>query len=261
MIREEAHGDVVRLDCSNWRSRLIGYSVSIYRVRGVLIDCGFPALEGELRAYLTTRRPTGVAVTHHHEDHAGNVALIASLGVPMVMGDATLTAIRAPEPIGFYRRFTWGSPRPLVPTQTSFVPNDLQLIAAPGHCSDHHVVWDPVERTLFSSDLFLGVKVRVAHADENPRQLVNSLRTAAALEPRRMFDAHRGLVRDPVSALNAKADWIEEMIARIGLRIASGSTDDAIRRELFGREGFAGYFSGGHYSRTNFIRAVRRTLA
>ena len=73
-----------------------------------------------------------------------------------------------------------------------------------------------------------------------------------------MFDAHRGYVPNPVPLLLAKADWTEEMIAAIERRIALGAADSVIVRELFGGESFPGYFSGGDYSRTNFVRAVRR---
>ncbi|MFL5484220.1 MAG: hypothetical protein ACJ793_01190, partial [Gemmatimonadaceae bacterium] len=82
----------------------------------------------------------------------------------------------------------------------------------------------------------------------------------AALGPARLFDAHRGYVAGPVPLLLAKADWTDETIAAIERRIASGASDALIVRELFGGESVPGYFSGGDYSRTNFVRAVRRGL-
>ena len=50
------------------------------------------------------------------------------------------------------------------------------------------------------------------------------------------------------------------MIAMIERRIASGAPDAAIVREVFGGESLPGYLSGGDYSRTNFVRAVRRGM-
>jgi hypothetical protein len=75
-----------------------------------------------------------------------------------------------------------------------------------------------------------------------------------------LFDAHRGYVADPAPLLRAKADWTDETIAAIERRIEAGASDAAIVAELFGGESFPGYFSGGDYSRTNFVRAVRRGL-
>jgi type IV secretory pathway protease TraF len=90
--------------------------------------------------------------------------------------------------------------------------------------------------------------------------LVRTLRGVATLGPARLFDAHRGYVPNPVPLLRAKADWTEETIALIERRIVAGAPDAAIVRELFGGESMPGYISGGDYSRTNFVRAVRRGI-
>jgi glyoxylase-like metal-dependent hydrolase (beta-lactamase superfamily II) len=259
MVRIERHGDVTRFEMTSVASRLIGYSASAYLVRHVLIDCGFHAARRAIDAILARERPGGVFITHYHEDHAGNVERVARLAIPLAASPDTFDRMRAPAPIRFYRRFTWGTAPPLVSQTTPFENDRLRLIAAPGHSADHHVVWDESNGTLFGGDLYLGVKVRVAHPGEDPRVLVATLRRIAALGPARLFDAHRGFVANPQPLLEAKADWTEEMIAAIERRIAAGAPDAVIVRELLGGESAPGYFSGGDYSRTNFVRAVRRT--
>ncbi|HET7458556.1 MAG TPA: MBL fold metallo-hydrolase [Gemmatimonadaceae bacterium] len=274
MVHVERHDDVTRFEFSTWRSRAIGYSVSAYLVRGVLVDTGFHAvrrdvarLVAELREASDERRLRGAVVTHKHEDHAGNVALLARLGVPLGIAAATREALRTVPPIGFYRRYTWGSMPPLPDDAPTVATLDtdalaafgLALIATPGHSADHHAVWDAERETLFGGDLFLGVKVRVAHPGEDPRRLVETLRAVAALRPKRLFDAHRGAVDDATAKLAAKASWIEEAIGEIDRLAAAGWSDAAIRTQVLGREALAGYFSRGDYSRGNFVRAVRRT--
>lgn len=258
MIRSEAHGDVIRFVMSTWQTRLVGITVSTYLVRGVLIDCGFPRIEEELAALLAAERPRGVMVTHAHEDHAGNIALVRRLGIPLAAGALTIDAARAPRPLRFYRRFTWAPAPSLTGEIVPFESSDLELRHLPGHSPDHHVVWDPQERTLFSGDLFIGVKVRVAHPHEQPSVLAASLRAAAALEPRRMFDAHRGLVTRPVESLRAKADWLDEVRARIASLAAAGATETRIIREALGGEPWIGRFSAGDYSARALVRAVLR---
>jgi hypothetical protein len=120
------------------------------------------------------------------------------------------------------------------------------------------VVWDAERATLFSGDLFLGVKVRVAHAHERPHALVTSLRAMAALAPERLFCAHRGPVPAPREALAAKAEWHAETIGRIETRIAEGWSDRAICDDVLEGESVVGRVTGGEYSRTNLVRAVRR---
>jgi hypothetical protein len=120
-------------------------------------------------------------------------------------------------------------------------------------------VWDPETETLFGGDLFLGVKVRIAHHEEDPRQLVASLRAAAALRPRRLFDAHRGPVDRPVEALEAKAAWHEETIGAVDALIDRGWDDGAILRAVLGGESLTGWLSARDYSRLNFVRRLRAT--
>ena len=260
MLASTRHGDVTRLHMSTATSRAIGYSVSAFVLRDVLIDTGFPAVAREVAAWLDENRPRAAILTHHHEDHAGNAALIAGAGIPIAAADATIAALRAGEPIGLYRRIIWGTPT-VLPADARFdalVDSGLRLVATPGHSDDHHVVWDDETGTLFAGDLFLSVKVRLAHPGESPRTLVASLRRAAALEPARMFDAHRGPVPEPAAALRAKADWIEETIAAVEASLDAGLSDRAIARRVLGREPAEHYVSRGKMSKINFVRAVRR---
>lgn len=260
MVRTERHGTVARFVFSNRRSRLVGYSVSTYLVRGVLIDTAFPAVEADLLQAARPRELRGVLLTHKHEDHAGNIDALARLGIPVGMSEETRRAVAAPRPIGFYRRWTWGAMSPLVTPITPFAPSDLTLIPTPGHCADHHVVWDNTDDTVFGADLFLGVKVRLAHPGENVRKTVESLRRVIAMNPRRLFDGHRGLINDARGALTAKADWLEQTIARIDALVRAGDDEERIMKAVMGREEFAGYFSGNDYSRRNFLRSVMASV-
>ena len=257
MIRLEPHGDVTRLRMSTWRSRAIGYEVSAYFAHGVLVDCGFPDVAPALERVLRDLRPAGAIITHAHEDHAGNAALLARLGVPLFVADDTLAELRAGHRIRAYRRYTWGQPAAFAAAFTAFDPRPLRIVAAPGHCPDHRMVWDAERGTLFSADLWLGVRVRVMHREEDPRQLARDLRAAAALAPDRMFDAHRGPVRDPVHALEARARWLEDTVDAIEQRARQGWSDRAILRRLLGGEEWTGFVSRGEYARANLVRNVR----
>ncbi len=259
MISREIHGDVTRIQMSSRRSRAVGYSVSAFLVRGVLVDSGFPTVGQELCRLLDHLRPDGVMVTHEHEDHAGNAGPLVRRGLPLTASSATIAALRRGPAVGWYRQLVWGRMRRLSEDPSVGVNAGLELVPAPGHSADHHVVWDPQERTLFSGDLFLGVKVRVAHRHEDPRQLARSVRAAAALAPTRMFDAHRGLIPEPIDALVAKADWIEERIQEVERRGAEGWSDRAIARSVLGAEDFTYYVSRGDLSRINWVRSVLAT--
>jgi glyoxylase-like metal-dependent hydrolase (beta-lactamase superfamily II) len=142
---------------------------------------------------------------------------------------------------------------------SNFDPSPLELLHTPGHSADHHVVWDPERETLFAADLFLGIRVRVARPLEDPRALLRSLRQVAALRPREMWDAHRGRIPDPSSALTAKANWLEALIERVMARIRAGEGDARIAQRELGRPAVVDRITFGDLSRVNLVRAIRRT--
>jgi glyoxylase-like metal-dependent hydrolase (beta-lactamase superfamily II) len=263
MPHVERHDDVTRLIFESWSSRSMGFNVSTYVVRGVLIDTAFHDARADLGAWLDANRPDGAIVTHYHEDHAGNVELLAARGVPMWIAPATFAKVRAPDSILWYRRWCWGTQPPLVSSVQSFAHPALELIHTPGHSSEHHVVWDAERETIFGGDLFLGVKVRITHPwpREDVRAQIASIRKVIALKPKRYFDAHRGLVRDAVAALTAKADWTEETVGKIDALIERGLGDREIVKSLFGGEEKWSFVTRYDYSRRNYVGSVRATHA
>jgi glyoxylase-like metal-dependent hydrolase (beta-lactamase superfamily II) len=260
VIQLRAHDDVTQLELSSPMSRLFRYGVSVYVVRGVMIDTGFPAIGSQLEHWLDAHPIDGAIVTHAHEDHAGNVARLARRGLPIQMAAESDAAARHPGHIGLYRRVCWGAYGALTASLEPFSHPALTLTPAAGHSADHHVVWDEERETLFCGDLFIGVKVRIAHRDEDLRAQVRVLREAAARRPRRVFDGHRGALADPVGELLAKADWIDETVHAIESRARDGWSDRAIRNDVLGREDGTGIASFGDYSRLNFVRSVVRSM-
>ncbi len=239
-----------------WVGRAMGYDVRAYVIDGVLIDTGFPRARAAILAAASTLGVRGAVVTHWHEDHAGNVPVLAARGLPLAMDPACETTLRARPAIAFYRRAVWSRSPALRGVVLPFDPAPLRIIAAPGHSSDHVMVWDASRRIIASGDLFLGVKVHVAHVHERPRALVASLRAALALDPLMLLDAHRGVLDDAASRLRAKVAFLEQMIDEIETLAARGVGVRSIQHRLLGREGTIGWLSRGEYSKRAFVRAV-----
>ena len=257
MIEVTRFGDVQRVRMWTWRTAAVGYDVSAYLVRGLLVDTGFRHVSRELDRVIAELRPRGIVVTHWHEDHAGNAPTLASR-FAVWMSAHTEAKLRERQQVKLYRHFTWGRPRRLGPRITPLDIAPLRTIATPGHSPDHHVVFDDETRTLISGDLWLGVKVRIFGYDENPYQIIDSLSRVIALEPERMFDAHRGMVEQPRDALAAKRAWLAETVGEIERRLDAGDTEDAILRDVLGGEERTALVSQGEYARRNLVRAVAR---
>lgn len=257
MIEVTRFGDVTRARMWTRRSAAVGYDVSAYAVRDTIIDTGFRHVGRDVTRFVEAQQPRGIVVTHWHEDHAGNAPSLAERW-PMWMADYTERKLRERQQVRLYRHFTWGRPQKLVAALQRFDASPLEVVPTPGHSPDHHVVFDPETRTLFSADLWLGVKVRIVGASENPYEIIDSLARVIALEPARMFDAHRGVVDQPVLALEAKRAWLQDIVGRIERRLDAGDEDRAILRSVLGGEERTAVVSQGEYSRRNLIRAVRR---
>ncbi len=258
MIETVQHDDVTAYRLSWWRSRLRGFSVTVYRVRDALIDTGYPRARDALSDTLTRAPVRGALLTHHHEDHAGNVQWLADSGVPLGMSNATEQILRKLPHIGLYRRITWGAMASLTGDIARFHDASLALIASPGHSPDHHVVFDHTTGTLFSGDLFLGVRMKIAHWYESPTQHVRSLRACIAMQPTRVFCAHRGLLPSGTAMLAAKADWLEDVIARVLALAAQGVDATTIREQLLGPLDSTHWISFGDYSADHIVRAILR---
>jgi endoribonuclease LACTB2 len=258
---ERVEPDVVRLALSTWQGRAAGYDVSAFMMRGVLIDTGFPGVRREMLHAVRALAPRGAVVTHWHEDHSGNAPDLAAIGLPLLMHHGCEAILRARPSIGLYRRLIWGRPIRLHATLVEPDITPLEVISTPGHTEDHLVVWDAERRIVASGDLFLGVKVRVAHEHEVPTKLIQSLRAVAALEPRLLLDAHRGVVRQPMDLLRAKIAWMEEMIGEVRALAQQGVDPREIQRRVLGAEAMVGWVSLREYSKIALIRTVLHEMA
>lgn len=256
----ERFGDVIRLRMTSVGSRMARMDVSAYVVRGVMVDSGFHRARRELLQAVRTLGVRGAIITHWHEDHAGNVQALGQAGVAVVAREDTLATLRARPWIRLYRRLIWGHPPALTLATAPFDADGLEGVHTPGHSPDHQIVWDAETGTLFSGDLWLGVRASILHEAEDPYRIVESLRVARALGPVRMFDAHRGAVTNPVAAIDARIEWMLETLDSVERRLNEGWSEESIVRRILGGEAPAAYVSGGDYARRNFVRAVRRRL-
>jgi glyoxylase-like metal-dependent hydrolase (beta-lactamase superfamily II) len=254
----ENYGDVRRVRMASIGSRAFGLDVSAYIVRGVMIDSGFRHARRLFVRAIDSIGISGCIVTHWHEDHAGNAPEIAARGIPILIRSETEEILRRRPKIGAYRHVTWGRTPALRAPATPFDTAGLECVHTPGHTRDHQVVWDPQTRTVFSGDLWLGTAARMMHSSEDPYAIIESLRTVSALQPLRMFDAHRGLIEPAVNALDRKIDWLSGAVATIEDRIKDGCDDATIVKRVLGGETAAALLSQGDYTTRNLVRAVRR---
>ncbi len=225
------------------RGRLLSFCAHVALVDGLLIDSGFTRAQRSLLRALAGQRVERVACTHAHEDHFGNHAVLAArFGASLYGPAASLEVMREPAQYtrAFYQRFMWGYPEPCeaqpLPEVLETERFRFQVIPTPGHSFDHVCFFEPQRGWLFSGDLYLSVKVRMARFIENAGDMLGSLKKVRDLEPRFLFCAHAGLVEDPIAALGAKIDFMEELGGEVRRLHDSGAAAVEIAHRVLGRD-------------------------
>lgn len=245
-------------------------AVYLYRVGSVVIDSGPPNAWTMIRSALDKSgdRPRDVFVTHHHEDHAGNAGRIAArYGARIFVHDTTFAMLTKPQNIEYYRRLVWGDPHYTSFNQASLETRtvsedgfEVTAIAAPGHCLDHTVFRIHDHGAVFTADMYVTPRPRVARFDEDVLAGLASIeRTAAAMDSHdTLFCAHRGPLHSGKRLLLEKAAWLHELRIRAeDLYLQRAMPIATVTKELLGpREDFLYYATRGDFSRVNLIRGL-----
>lgn len=259
--------DIVRFGASSLLTRQAGMQTSAYLAGDLLIDTGFSHAEQAVVAALGERTIRAIACTHHHEDHTGNAAVLAQAHFPCPV------YLRHPEErwtdgVGEllpYRQLYWG---PVEDYQPEELPDELMLertlevIATPGHSRTHVVFYERRTGVVFSGDLLVSTGATALMTQENPYELVESLRRVADLEPRLLLSGHGLILEHPADRLRLKAERIEaaatKAVALHGQGVEESETIRRVFRGHWARERWGEWMTRGEFSRRNFVRAALR---
>ncbi len=257
--------DISRLTVSSLWTRALGFEVSAYTLGGLLVDTGFNHARGSVLAELDGHRFSAICCTHNHEDHTGNCAELAAIhGCPVYIRHHRLRYGEGVRRLKPYRAWWWGSPGRFdaeeMPEEITDGSRTLRALPAPGHSMNHVALWEEATGTVFTGDLFISPGASAVMTQENPYDLVDSLRRVAAVEPKLMLTGHNLAVQDPTPRLRTKADRVEAAAARAVELHRSGMPERAIVRELFAngrlKDRWLELMTQGEFSRVNFVRAA-----
>ena len=240
------------------------YWTGVYLVDGLLVDSGPPNLARDVRRLVSDLAVRQCVTTHHHEDHSGNHGLLAAeLGItPLVHPNGVSRLALADTQPQLYRRVAWGArtPAPTAPLGERLETPRLrfQVIHTPGHATDHVALFEPERGWLFSGDLYLAPRLRYLRADEDVYAMIESLRRLIALEPATLFCQHRGQVEHGGTRLRHKLEFLLELGERIEALRGRGLGEGEIARALPGSDLLWRLWTGGDFSKRNFVTAFLR---
>lgn len=231
----------------------------LYRLGDTVVDTGPPNQWATVRRFLEERRVARLLITHHHEDHSGNLAAARrATGAEALSPSGSRAALARGFRLRPYQLVVWGRPERIEPAPVpERVPAGdgagLVAVDAPGHSADMTCYLEPDRGWLFSGDLYVSARTRYMRGDEDlPRQL-ETLRSVLKLDFGSLFCSHRGPVPDGRRALERKLDFLESLCQRVADLRSRGLGRRAITRRLLGREDLMSWITGFHYSKRNLV--------
>ena len=241
-------------------------NVYCYLIGDTLIDCGQAKMAGEMKSFVLAHRIEQLLLTHNHEDHSGNAAMIAKTCGAAVMGHPeTAHKMGHIRPILPYQHLIWGqsravavSPLPAVVASDGF---RFLPIHTPGHSKDHTVYLEVQNGWLFSGDLYLGDRIKFFRSDEKIDQQIQSLQIVLQHDFESLFCAHNPVLKNGRDRLRRKLAYLEDITGAVGSLLTRGLPEKEIIRRLDHRQDrFVKFFTMGNASFANMVRSTIRAI-
>jgi len=243
----------------------VNTSCIVYRMGDTVIDTGPPNMWRDVRKFLRERDIEQILVTHHHEDHSGNLGRINKLWKPDIFAhEKGVDLLRKSFKVPLFRRLVWGRPR--LKVEAKSLPDTLELgakvqlkpIHTPGHSKDMTCFLEPNRGWVFTGDLYVASKPKYALSWEDPNREIESLRHLLTFDFKTVFCSHRGVLKEGRDAISRKLNYLLALREQVRHYRQTGDSMREIKKRLMGKETFLFYFSFGEYSKANYIRAFSK---
>ena len=260
---------------------------------GIAVDPGSPKMRRSLARHVRRMNPKilKVVATHAHEEHVGNLNWLSrTSGAPIWVSEMTAQFLTPFKKLPWVRAAIIGQPPNLeqpyhvlgetIDTESGY----LQVLATPGHCDDHIVLYDPKEKLLLAGDAFMGSYFATPNPDVDSLKWLTSLERLMELDIEILVEGHGhihtlradipdfpGVVirEDPKVAIAQKLEylqWLREQIEagfqeQLPVRVIEASCFPWGRRtswESCATDECIRLLSLGHFSRTELVRSFVR---
>jgi endoribonuclease LACTB2 len=241
--------------------------VHCFLVDGLLIDTGQSRARQAILEILGQQPVEQLFITHHHEDHTGNLPqLRAHFGCPTYSSARCAEMMQAPPRISLAQKLVWGE-RPadgdLTPIEGVLETNNhrFELIPIPGHAEDMVALYEPHRGWLFSADLYVHHRIKYFMASESMLGQIDSLKRVLALDFEVLFCAHNPQLTGGKEKVRQKLAFFEDFYGQVGLFAERHHNPGSIFKAMGLKEKtMTKYLSGGHLSAINMVRAALKDL-
>lgn len=237
----------------------------IYFLDGLLIDTGHSNMRKEVLDTIRSLPVEQLFITHHHEDHSGNIApLQAHFNCPAYASARCIEFMKKPPNISFAQWMTWGKSDAVFNLQVEETeiktPNyHFQLIPIPGHAADMLALYEAQQGWLFSADLWVKEYIRYFMRPESMAQQIDSIKRVLTLDFDILFCSHNPQLAGGKEKLRQKLAFLEDFYGRAATFYHQGYSANAILKAMGLKENWnMRLLSTGELSTLNMVKAVIR---
>lgn len=241
--------------------------VHLYFVDGILIDTGQRKAQRQIMKAVQKLEIEQIFITHHHEDHSGNIKAISTYhDCPVYASEKCCAMMKSPPRISFAQKITWGnreSQQDMIPKADTITTNNyhFQIIPIPGHAPDMVALYEPERKWLFSADLYLNSYIDYFVETESMAQQIKSIKRILELDFKVLFCAHKPQLKHAKQQLNKKLDFLEAFFDQAAALHYQGCPAREIFRNLELKENWlVKILSSGYLSKMNMVKSVLRDL-
>lgn len=247
----------------SWPFGRPGLFAHVYFLDGLLIDTGHSNMRKEVLQTIDQLPVEQIFITHHHEDHNGNLAQLQELyNCPSYASEQCVQIMKNPPAISFAQWLTWGKTAAnfkLLPTNPIIETEnyEFEVIAAPGHARDMVCLFEKNRGWLFSADLFVSEYIRVFMRGESMKEQIESIKKILNLDFEVLFCSHNPQFKNGKQKLKNKLSFFESFYQNAANLYRSGKPAKIILKEMKLKEKWAlRILSTGELSTLNMIKAV-----
>lgn len=209
-----------------------------------------------------------IILTHHHEDHSGNVAfLMKELNVDTYAHPETVRILKKGFSVSVLGKLMNGDVekahlKPLLETDLIETKNySLQPIFTPGHCNDHYCYYEEKHGYLFSGDLYVADKIKYFAPYESIFIQMDSLKKLLQLDFDVLFCSHNPKTENGKKRLQNKLNFFEEFVGTVIKYREQGHTSSEIFAKMGNKENmFYKVITFGNFTAENMVKSVIKDL-
>lgn len=258
MFKVDRYNEITRIMMGSEVNGQVLLGVAAYLIGGLLIDSGCHNTRWELTEYLAYHNISLAVNTHHHLDHiGGNKPIIEKLKVTVLAPPESVPIIAHKQEIPFYQEKLWGCPEPcqveVLGNTVDTGHSSFQVVQTSGHSRDHVVFFLKERGWLFTGDEFIAENPNSARKNEDNERILKALGKMLVLEPELLITSAGPIYQDGSAVLRRTIAYFEETKERVHRMKKSGLASKEIVLKLFGEEAPLKEFTGGQFSRQNFV--------